>query len=165
MRKISILLFFAIVLAQTNIDAQTDFPTKGEAEKHFAQFLHPTDDNSYLELLLSHQPTLKDCKAFFTDDYYIEAFKIMNMLFGDETLIEDIQNGRFKGYNYVKAYLYQTNNIADEGNGRMAKLADKIRPNITYYKVKFVKEQSDTSGLSFLLFTYLNGRWVWFPFN
>lgn len=157
-----------MALCLTNINAQNStFPSKEQAEKHFSSFLYPESEKELIKLFMAHQPTKEDCQAMFTDDYYLEAFDKFDAMFSElpKQLPKEFQEGRYHGYNYVYIKTFQTDNFLREGNGRMRKVSEKVRPGITYYQVKLVKEEYDTSGLSFLLFTYLNGKWVWFPFN
>ena len=163
MKQVIFLFVFALSGVMSNVFAQEQKQfTNEQVEEYFMQFLNKKD-NALLDLFLQHQPSLSDCRILFTDDYYRTAFKNANEEFAGMVEYQDILNDRMSG-NVIRATKFSTNEIAD-GNGRMRKVAQYFRPNITLYSIEILKNKKDEHGVRFLFFTYINNHWVLFPFN
>lgn len=136
-----------------------------DPEKYFKLFLNKNGDN-LAEVFLQHQPTLNDCKVMFKDDNYKKAFQDYNNIFIGLSEQMDIQNERFKNKTACRARPSNTNDlISYTGQGRIKTLSSKVRPDITYYAIDFLETPTDEWGATYFLFTFINGRWVYFPVN
>lgn len=132
--------------------------TNAEVEHYFAKFCGKSGE-TLKDLFLQHQPTLYDCKMLFTDNYYQEAFDNFNQVFSQGEPL------KLKDRHYVRAEKFTTDDISEYGNGRMRKIQRYFRPGVTCYSITFLTNKNDEDGTRFLFFTYINNRWVLFPFN
>lgn len=139
-----------------------------DIEEYFSVFLNK-NGNDLSEVFLQHQPTLNDCKIVFTSDFYTQAFQQINQIFGSIGEQIEIQNDRFKNKTTCRATIFNTNNVlkgnCDSCPGILMQIKDKFNPNIEAYNLKFLDNKAAEYGSSYSFFTFINGRWVYFPMN
>ncbi|PKB18358.1 hypothetical protein [Flavobacterium sp. 5] len=133
---------------------------------HFKNSLE-SNEYSLVSLLVQHQPVLEDYKLIFKDDFYKIAYNAFDKLFYN-LIPEKFNNTDFQNQKKFKITVFNTNDVinnnCDVCPGALKKIAPKMKPNVLCYIVKFSKDDS-TSGTSFSFFSFLNGRWVYFPIN
>lgn len=136
-------------------------------ELHFKNSLE-SNQYSLASLLVQHQPVLGDYKLLFKDDFYKVAFNGFDKSFYN-LIPENFNNPDFQNQKNFNITPFNTNDVinnkCDVCPGAILKFATKMRPNILCYIVKFSKEDINTSGRSFAFFTFLNGKWLYFPLN
>jgi hypothetical protein len=133
-------------------------------EEYFGKFIK--DNASLNNLFLKAHPTLLDCKAIFTKDYYKTAFQSYCIQF-EEVTINNIE----PLYPKYTSFRIRTNSSTEimSGNnkfaGGMRLAAEKgiFKYDVIFYNVQFLKNESSINGNSFSVFCYLEGRWVFFP--
>ena len=139
-----------------------------ETEEYFTVFLSK-EGNELAEVFLEHQPHLSDCKYFFRENFYREAYNVINQGFLDIGEQIETQHERFSGLNYCRASKFNTSEIIN-GNcnvcpGNVKYIIDKINPDIVCYSIEFLESKDSEAGSRYALFTKINGRWVYFPIN
>jgi len=158
-------LLFGIILLFNNSFAQND---QSNPDKYFQVFLNK-NGNNLAEVFLQHQPNLNDCKIMFTAEYYKTAFQNINQLFAGLSEEMDTQDSRFKNRTACRATKFSTNDVISQNctvcPGRMKKIADKFRPDINCFQIEFLETTKSEYGATYLLFSFINGRWVYFPMN
>jgi hypothetical protein len=160
--------YVAVEPAPADIASIEYFYRAEEPENYFTIFLNKTG-NDLAEVLIQHQPTLNDCRVVFKSDFYLEAFKSYNEIFGligDETVT---RSSRFENKSTCRAVEFNTNEVISQTcnscPGRFDLYADKLNPDITGFHIKFLENEFSEAGSSFSFFTYINNRWVYFPVN
>lgn len=164
MKKFIISIVMGILVCGQLFAQNSKTPTNLQIEDYFIQFSNQKGE-TLADMISPLQPTLNDCKVLFTDDYAQTAFEQFNYLFSimDEQIV--ILSERLQGATAIDVDRFSSSDIAEEGNGRMRKVSQYFRPNVNCYGIRFLKHEEDTAGVYFLFFTYIDGRWVWFPFN
>lgn len=138
---------------------------KTDAENYFKVFLNK-NGNNLQEVFLQHQPNLNDCKVMFGAENYKASFQAINNVFAGLSDEMDIQNDRFKNKTVCKANLYNRErgyNATYMENGTKKRIGFNINQNIVCYDLDFLEKSSDEYGVSCSLFTFINGKWLWFP--
>lgn len=131
-----------------------------QAKNYFAKHL---DSKSMAELILKSLPTLEDCKSVFKKpdaETYFKAIEEMKAKQGTELSEES------EAFADVRIESFSTRDIK-EGNGSyaggMEGIVDRLQPDVVFYKISLLREKDAERGLAFKYWTYLNGRWVFFP--
>jgi len=133
-------------------------------DEYFNQFIK--ENISINNLFLKAHPTLLDCKAVFSKDYYVKMFQRYCMEF------EQLSSQHFEPlFPKYKTFRYKTNSSTEimHGNNKLAggmkMAADKgaFNYDVLFYKVEFLNSETSEYGNSFSVFCYINNKWVFFP--
>ncbi len=139
-------------------------PTQQDFNNYFGRFLE--EDVDLNNLLLKAQPNLSDCKTVFKNNIYKDIYQLYSIIYkgliGSNT---DQSNIETKETFIVKSSTYgDLEKRQHELPGGMDKVFDLrvLKPGMTYYSVSFI-ELHEEFGVSFKVWCFINGRWVWFP--
>lgn len=139
-------------------------PTQ-EDINYFNKFLEPDADISVL--MLKAQPTLSDCKAVFNAKYYKE---VSDMYYLQYRNMLDVATDPYF-IKMKKVFEVNSNTYEDIINkqhqlpGGMHMMEEKykvLNANTKFYRVQF-KEEGAEYGVSFAVWCFIDGRWVFFP--
>lgn len=133
-------------------------------DEYFNEFIK--ENVNINNLFLKAHPTLLDCKAVFSKEYYLKMFQRYCVEFGE--LTNHHLDPFFPKFNNFK---YKTNSSSDlmqginklEGGMRMAAEKGAFNYDVLFYKVEFLSCETSQRQKSFSTFCYVNGRWVFFP--
>jgi hypothetical protein len=133
--------------------------------KYFDKFMNPDIDITLL--LLKAQPTLADCKMIFAPVFYKEAADVYYLQY--RTLLDNsdgIHPIKSKQFAEVRANTYaeiiSKSHFFPGGMHMMQEKYSALNSNTKFYRVDF-KEIGAEYGISFAVWCFLNGRWVFFP--
>lgn len=118
---------------------------------------------NYVELSTALKPTDADYASYF-DASVVEKAKTVYAGLWSRTTSFQPQEGQTELLLY-QATTEEIKNKTGEGAdfpGGYADIIDKIKPNQTIYRFKFVKP-GETLGMAFDGLVYINGHWVLFP--
>lgn len=152
------LLLFLFIIVCKGLIAQ-DYCT--QAKKYFSAY---TDSKAVIDLCVKSLPTLDDCKSVLigTDAYtYFGMITEMANKAKEETNTDSV-----KTYVDVKVESFTTYDIKDgKGNyvGGMKNILSKLQPNVTFYKVSYLKNKGDESGVAYKYWVYIYDHWVFLP--
>ena len=130
-----------------------------EAKEHFCKYL---DIKSQMNFMKEALPSLDDCKLVFkgksayTYFGYIEDMKRqLNPNQQDNETFADCRIRSFTTYDIQQG----------KGNyaGGMKKIKDMLQPNVTFYRVTYLREKDAEFGVSYKYFVNIKGKWVFFP--
>lgn len=133
-------------------------------DEFFGQFIK--ENISINSLFLKSHPTLLDCKAVFSEEYYLKMFQRYCLEF------EQLSNNHFEPlYPKYRAFRYKTNNSTEIINGnnklaggmRMAAEKGAFKHNVEFYKIEFLNNETSEYGNSFSVFCFINNRWIFLP--
>ncbi len=139
-------------------------PTQ-EDINYFNEFLKPDADIALL--MLKAQPTLSDCKAVFTAEYYKEVsdmyyLQYRNML-DDATDPYSLKTKKAFGIrSSTSEEIMEERHVLPGGMHMMQEKHKVLNSNMRFYGVSF-KDEGEDYGVSFAVWCFLNGRWVFFP--
>lgn len=133
--------------------------------KYFNIFLNPDVDPALI--FLKAQPTLADCKAIFSQNYYKE---FSDFYYIDYRELADSFIGKMNSLNKdrfdIKSSTYNEilngkHNLPG-GMGWLVNDYSALNPNSVFYVVSF-KSMNAEHGISFSVWCFINNRWVFFP--
>jgi hypothetical protein len=118
-------------------------------------------------LMLKAQPTVADCKAIFSDKYYREVSDMYYLQY--RNLFDDAADPYLiKSKKVIEINSSTFENIINKQHnlpGGMHMMQEKykaLNSNTKFYRVVF-KDEGAEYGISFAVWCFLNGRWVFFP--
>lgn len=154
MKKIS-LTFLLGLLAAAFVCAQQ---TNETAKEHFKKYL---DGKLYADYAVKSLPTLEECKMIFSGTNADSVFSFTQQMKskmsgeGAETFVD------------VRAESFTTEDMnagkPGEYTGGMKRIAGKIKPNITFYKISYLRTVGAERGMAYNYWVYVNKRWVFIP--
>ncbi|MCH2488714.1 MAG: toll/interleukin-1 receptor domain-containing protein [Flavobacteriales bacterium] len=133
-------------------------------EEYFGKYVK--EGASINQLLLEAHPTLLDCKAIFSKDYYSKIFQWYCFEF--EQFINNHMEPLYPKYS---AFRYKKNSSIEMMSGKnilaggMGMAAEKgaFKYDVVFYCPEFLKESESQSGILYNVFSYVNNRWVFLP--
>ena len=149
------LLFFVIYNANSFSQNKTD-----EAKAFFSEYHNSKD---YHNLCVASIPTLEDCRLVLKgpdcDVYYNYVKKI-------ESSIKEESKKEIVKYATVKIQSFTSEEVKNgtaNATGGMTQISEKLKSNVIFYDVKYLKKSTDEFGFSSKYWVNLNGVWVFFP--
>lgn len=134
-------------------------PTKAEINDFFNQFNNPEVDQKMV--FFQAQPNLNDFKKIFSNNIYREVSDIYHLLYGDTSDSNNSSSSKKLG-GVIKVGSSSIDDIlngVDQLPGGMSmvfKEYDCFQRNITFYT-------ANIGGISFSVWCFVNGRWVFIP--
>jgi hypothetical protein len=134
--------------------------TNETAKENFKKYL---DGKLFLEYAAKSLPTLDECKMIFkgsnADSVYALTQEMKAKLSqagkSSETFVD------------VSAESFTTEDMLEGKRGAytggMKRIADKINPNIIFYKITYLRTVGAESGMAYNCWVYINKRWVFVP--
>ncbi len=153
----TLLPFLLIALLLSNNNEAQDL-TAG-AKRYFSGF---TSSSQINDMLLRSLPTAEECSLVFTGNSADEYFKWISDMKskGMDKQTEQVS------YADVAISSFTTEDIiADKKNyaGGMSEVKDRLKPHVTFYQAKYLKNKGDQSGMEYNYFVNINGNWIFFP--
>lgn len=135
-------------------------PTQKEIESYFSRFLEP--DIDIMGLMIKAQPNIADCKAIFSEKYFREVYSFHSMIY--RSMLEGKENwDQISTKDVFDIRSFTKDDLKKEAtNERKRIFLESLRPNIIFFTVNF-KNYGAEYGTSFSFWTFINGRWVFFP--
>ncbi len=170
MKRIYITFFITLSLLFSNSLTAQD-RTK-EAKEYFKIFFNTTYDT--YTLFAMHQPSLKDCKYMFKEDWGLWMFRSYNLSFcemANEYASQDrpLDGNIFMDYKAVRVEKFNTTDVINEKceicPGAITSITSYLKPNIECYNITFLESETDEYGRRFAFFVFIDNRWVLFPIN
>lgn len=148
--------------AATKPAATQGAKTVDDAKKHLAKFLEKGVDQH--KLLREMAPTDADLKAIFADDVFDKAKAHYEKMFAEPGSGSLTKEGQTELLVWAATSEELKEGTGDAGKfpGGYKKVADKLKPGLTFFRFKFVKP-GETLGMAFDGLTYVNDRWVMVP--
>ncbi|HTJ50519.1 MAG TPA: SMEK domain-containing protein [Cyclobacteriaceae bacterium] len=141
-------------------------PEQQDFDRFFLKFLN--NDIDVNTLLARAQPTLADCREIFSEEFYREIHNIYLMHYYSMLEIDPNLNDKFRDKDNYKTKFSSFAEIRSDihnlpkGMSSIFKL-NALRPGkFNYYTISFISKES-SDGLSFSIWVFINGRWVFFP--
>ena len=141
-------------------------PDQQDFDRYFAKFLNPELDPRLL--LLQAQPTLADCREVFSDEYYKNVHSLYSIFYYSILNEEKSLGDNLRDKDVYKQHSSSFSEVKDGKHnlpGGMSTIYNigALRPGkLRYYDISFQAKNSE-HGISFKIWVYLNGRWVFFP--
>ena len=143
-------------------------PTQKDFDEYFGRFLLP--DSDPVKLLLLAQPTLADCREVFSDEYFIQVYHFYSHQY---LYLVEQPDSDIKMHHLIDEdeFRVDTSTYADIKSGThnlpggISSIYENnaFRPGkLQYHTVRFVQSNQE-HGISFKIWVFLNGRWVFFP--
>jgi hypothetical protein len=139
-------------------------PTNSDFDRYFRKFLSDEVDSDLL--LFKAQPSLADCREVFSDEYYLLVHQIYSVFYFSMLSNARVMNNKLRDKEIFRS---KTSNLKDiesknhELPRGMSEIVEALRPGkLQYHSISFTAKEQER-GLSFSIWTFLNGRWVFFP--
>jgi hypothetical protein len=139
-------------------------PTSLDFDKCFNKFLNTDIDVN--TLLFKAQPSLADCREIFSNEYYLLIHQFYSTFYFSMLANGKNSNDKLRDKD---VYVFRASSLSDIKNGKhnlpggMSEIVDALRPGkFQYYTISFRKRE-DEHGITFNIWVFLNGRWVFFP--
>lgn len=130
----------------------------------FNQFVKENANINHI--LLNCHPSLLDCKKIFSEKFASQYFEKYCHAFSnlDKTQIEPFYPSR-KYFKVTKTDTIELLRGINKIAGGLVTLAEKgvFKYDIDFYKVDFLKNENDESGISMKVFCYINDHWIFIP--
>ena len=104
-----------------------------------------------------------DAKKIFKDDEFAKKYTDLIEEHMSKTPPSSKSSEEFVD---IRIDTFTTEDIVNgKGNyaGGMNKVVQYLKPNITFYKVNYLRTEGAQYGVAFKYFCYLDGKWVYFP--
>lgn len=133
-----------------------------EAKKFLGQFLKEGADHAALSKDLV--PKDEDYAAVFVDDVVAKAKETYGPMWKDGAMKLAPKEGQTELLLWAAtgAQLQKGEGDAEQFPGGYKKIADKLKPDVVFYRFKFTKP-GETIGMAFDGLVYVNGHWTIFP--
>lgn len=139
-------------------------PTNADFDRYFNKFLNSEIDSN--TLLFNAQPSLGDCRQVFSDEYYLLIHQMYSVFYFSMLERGDNMNDKVHDKDVYHVSSSDLTEIKDKNHklpGGMSEIAGELRPGkFRYHSISF-KKRSEQYGMSFSIWIFLNGRWVFFP--
>jgi|GEM_PF-3966153 len=142
-------------------------PTHKDFDDFFERFL--IDERDQVRLLLLAQPTLSDCREVFSDEYFIQVYNYYSLQY--QYLVESDDDIKLHSLREKTNFKISTSTYSEIKSGQhnlpggITSIHKKkaLRPGkLQYHTVRFV-EGDNEFGISYIIWVFINGRWVFFP--
>jgi hypothetical protein len=141
-------------------------PDQDDFDKYFLKFLNNDIDPDIL--LIKAQPNLADCKEIFSEEYYKDIYSIYSIHYysilenktdlSDKLRDKEIYRVKSSTYSDIKSGKHEL-----PGGITKAFELTALRPGKhSFYSIYFTTKDSE-HGISFKVWAFVNGRWVFFP--
>jgi len=144
-------LVIAILIATQFLFGQNN---SEQANTHFGKTL---DSKVFLELCVKSLPTIDDCKLLFERQNAYTFYGFITDL--KSKFQEELKEPIEKLVN-LKVESFTTEDVqSGKGNyvGGMEKIADKLQPAVTFYKIDLLREKDAEFGVAYKYWVNING--------
>jgi len=150
------LLLVGFLFQFTNAQSQDNYE---KAKEYFSKF---KSQKEITNLLMNSLPSLEDCKLVFKGEDALTFFKYAESIKSqiNETATDTIQ------YVNVMVKSFTPSDINEgKGNyaGGMRNIKDKLREDVTFFEIKYLKKAEDEFGMSYKYWVKIDKRWVFLP--
>jgi hypothetical protein len=139
-------------------------PTAPDFDKYFTKFLNNDIDSD--ALLFKAQPSLADCREVFSDEYFLMVHHIYSMFYFSMLASDKKTNDKLRDKEIYRCKTSNLREIESKNHnlpGGMSEIVAALRPGkLQYHSVSFTKREEER-GITFNIWIFLNGRWVFFP--
>jgi len=131
-----------------------------QAKTYFGKTL---DSKAFLELCVKSLPTIDDCKLIFKGQ---NAYTYYGFITDLKSKFQEELKKPIEKFVDLKVESFTTEDVqSGKGNyaGGMAKIADKLQPAVTFYKIDLLREKDAEFGVAYKYWVNINGKWIFFP--